>query len=784
MITNYLKTSVRNLLRHKGYSFINILGLTVGIAASLFILLWITDELSFDRFHANSKRIFNVFINNTYPDGRIETYPATPGNLKDAIESEIPEVQMAAQYSFEAELLVKYEANSYNESGIYSDAALFQIFTFPIINGDGVRPLPDINSIAISEKLSQKLFHGENPIGKSLSVGRTHELTVTSVFADIPQNSTLRFDFVIPFELFVKENPWTQSWKSGGLRTVVLMKANSAEANHKFSNLIKKNCPDCTTSPFLFPYLKSRLYSDFENGVNSGGRIDQVVLFGAVAALILVIACINFMNLSTARSATRSREVGIRKSIGAKKGGLIFQFITESTLLSFIALLFALVIVQLVLPFFNTITNKSVQLDITNPVFVFGTLTITLVCGLLAGWYPSLVLSRFNPAKVLKGDSQSGLTGSSLRKSLVVIQFAASAILVVGSIAVYKQITYISERNLGFNKENVIVVDQNEGIVKHYPLIKNDLLQISSVKNIAFGGNNIFTIPITTTDPVWPGKPANSSITFKIYRCDAEFIPTMNIKMVKGRNFIDGRDTSNYIINKKAAEAMGLSVETAVGAELEMWNGKGKIIGVTDDFHNDNLRFGIAPMIFMYSENLGAHYFIKLAAQGSVSDQLTKIEDVFKKHNPDYPFEFTFLDDVFDQQYQTEKVIEKLSLSFTFIAILISCLGLFGLASFTAERRTKELGIRKVMGASVHELALMLCRDFTLLVAISLFIGYPIAWFLVSEFLSGYSFHTEINWTLYLFTGMFMLAMTLLSVGYQSIKAATSNPIKSLRTEG
>ncbi len=784
MLKNYLKTSFRNLLRHKSYTFINVLGLTVGIATSIFILLWITDELSFDRFHANSDRTFSVFINNTYPDGRIETYPATPAKLKDVLESEIPEVEVAAQYSFETELLIKNGIYGYTETGMYSDPALFTIFSFPIVSGNATKPLTDIKSIAISQSLADKIFQHENPIGKSLTVGQAHELTITSVFADIPKNSTLQFDFIIPFEIFLKENPWTQHWRSGGSRTVVMLKSKSDEINYKLSNLIKKNCADCATTPFLFPYAKSRLYSNFENGINAGGRIQQVILFGAVAILILVMACINFMNLSTARSASRGREVGIRKSIGAQKTGLIIQFITESILLSFIALLFALVIVQLLLPFFNDVTGKFIALDFTNPVLVSGTLIITMTCGLLAGTYPSFVLSRFNPVKVLKGDSQSGFTGSRLRKTLVVIQFATSVILVVGSIAVYKQITYISKLNLGFDKDNVIVLDQNEGIVKHYQAIKNDLLQLPNVKNIAFGGNNIFTIPITTTDPVWSGKPDNSSISFKVYRCDAEFIPTMNISIQKGRNFIEGQDAANYIINKKAAEVMGLNMESAVGSELEMWNGKGRVVGVTDDFHNDNLRFGIEPMIFMYSENIGSHYFIKLSGQASMTEQIGQIENVFRKHNPDYPFEYTFLDEIFNREYQMEDVIGKLSLSFTFIAVLISCLGLFGLASFTAERRTKEIGIRKVMGASVINLTLMLCSDFTFLVIISLFIGYPIAWFIISQYMAGYTYHAEINLTLYALTGLFMLLVTLLSVGYQSIRAAASNPVNSLRTEG
>ena len=785
MLKNYLKTSFRNLLRHKSYTLINVLGLTVGLVTSIFIFLWIIDELSFDRFHSNTDRIFKVMVNNTYPDGKIETYPATPAKLKDVIVQEIPEVELAAQYSMETEWLVMHETKAYNEIGIYADPTLFKLLSFPISNGSEAQPLTDIKSIAISERLAKKLFKGEDPIGKTLNLGLSNELIITSVFANIPPHSTLQFDFVASFELFTKENPWTQHWGSGGTRTIVLLKSSSFvdRANEKVADLIKNNCPDCTTTPFLFPYVKSRLYNEFENGKNAGGRIQQIYLFGTVAILILVMACINFTNLSTARAASRSREVGIRKSIGAQKNSLIVQFLSEAMLLSFIALIFAIVFVQLLLPLFNEVTTKSIQLDLSNSVFIAGTLGITAICGLLAGSYPAFVLSKFNPVKVLKGNTQPGLTGNTLRRSLVVVQFTTSIILVVGSIAIYKQIVFISEKNLGFDKDNIMVVDQNEGIVKSYPAIKNDLNQLTAVGSIAFGGNNIFTIPITTTDPVWAGKPDNSSILFKIYRCDAEFIPTMNIKIQRGRNFIDGQDTSNYIINRKAAEIMGWSLDNAVGNELEMWNGKGKIVGITEDFHNDNLKFGIEPMIFMYSENVGSHYFIKLGGELPISENIRQVERIFKKHNPDYPFEFIFLDEVFNKEYQTEAVIGKLSLSFTVIAVLISCLGLFGLASFNAERRTKELGIRKVMGASYGNLVMMLCGDFTNLVIVSLFIGFPVSWYLIRAYLSGYTFHAEINWTIYILTSMAMFMIVVISVGYQSAKAALSNPVDSLRSE-
>jgi putative ABC transport system permease protein len=784
MIRNYFKIAWRSLWKNKGYSAINIFGLATGLAASIFIFLWVYDEFSYDKFHANSNRIFKVLINNKYPDGKIETYPATPARLKDVIKNEIPEVELAAQYSMEAELLVKNKTNSFNENGIYADSTLFKILSFPIINGNASEPLKN-NSIAISKSLAEKLFKNENPIGKTLSVGAKYDLLVNSVFADIPQNSTLRFEFAIPFDLYVKENPWMQNWKSGGTRTVVMLKPSAVadQANSKLINLIKKNCSDCSTTAFLFPYTESRLYSEFENGKKAGGRIQQVFLFSIVAILILLMACINFMNLSTARSTNRSREVGVRKSVGAQRSNLIVQFITEAVFLSFIAMLFAIVIVKLLLPFFNDVTDKSIRLNLSDPVFIVGILSITIFAGVLAGSYPAFILSRFNPVKVLKGTTQLGLSGNAIRKSLVVVQFTASVILVVGSIAVYKQIGFISQKNLGFNKDNIIVIDQNEGLVKNYEAIKNDLQQLPAVKNVAFGGNNIFTIPITTTDPVWSGKPTNSSITFKIYRCDTGFIPTMDIKMLAGRNFTGKNDVSNYIINKKAMETMGLSFDNALGKELEMWNGKGRIVGITNDFHNDNLKFGIQPLIFMYSENIGSNYFIKVSGGSSMPQLLGQIRQVFQEHNPDYPFEYTFLDEVFNREYRTEAIIGKLSLSFTVIAIFISCLGLLGLATFTAERRTKELGIRKVLGASVGNLAIMLCSEFTNLIILSLLIGLPISWWLVKEYFSGYMFHTEVKWSIYIITSISILLIAILSVGYQAIKAAITNPVKSLKTE-
>jgi putative ABC transport system permease protein len=784
MWKNYLKTSFRNLLRHKGYTLINILGLTSGIAVSIFIFLWILDELSYDRFLTDGDRIHSVLIHSTQADASISTHSVPPAPLKDVLVSETPEIEAAARYSFENPLLIQHATAGFNETGIFADSAFFEVFKFPFSQGKPGNHAGELHTIVISEALAGKLFTGGTAIGSTVLLDRQHELTVTGVFKNIPVHSRLQFDFVVPFENYLIENPWMQNWQSGGSRTAVLLREGSEIPNQKLAGLIAANCDVCTSTPFLYPYQELRLHGEFENGVNVGGRIQQIYLFGAVALLILVMACINFINLATARSGTRGREVGIRKAIGANRRELILQFMLESVLLSWMAMLCALLMVHLLLPRFNDLTGKAIQLHLDNPILLMGMVFLTLLTGVLSGSYPALVLSEFNPIKVLKGDRSSMLGGSNLRRVLVVAQFTISAILVVGSIALYQQIRYISHRNLGFDKENILVIDQNEGIVKNYAGIKNDLLQLPEVENIGFGGNSIFRVPITSTDPVWPGKPEQSTVNFKIFRCDEGFIPTLAISLNTGRNFTGPEDSANYIINKKAALAMGLDPANAVGTPLEMWHGKGRIIGVTEDFHNDNLRVDIEPMIFMYSQDVGFHYFVKVAGNGPMAATLERIAEAFQQHNPEYPFEFNFLDEVYQREYHSERVIGKLSLTFTCIAILISGLGLFGLASFTAERRTKEIGIRKVLGASAGSLSLLLCGDFAVLVLSSLLVGFPLAWYFVAQFLSGFTFHAEIGWSLFLVTGLVMLGLTFVSVGYHTIKTAWTNPVDSLQSEG
>ncbi len=662
----------------------------------------------------------------------------------------------------------------------------FQFLVFPFLEGDDNDPIPGVSSVAISETLASKLFGTKEAFGKSIVVNQTQQLKVTAIFEDVPSNSSLQFDYVMPFALFVKENPWTQHWRSGGSRTFLSLKSEASlqQANTKIEGLIKENCTDCSTEPFLFPYTKSRLYSSFENGQSAGGRIEQIFLFSFIAFIILLMACINFMNLATARSATRSKEVGVRKLVGAGRSALITQFMAEAIMLSFIALVLALLLVWQLLPFFNSITDKSLLIDFTDFTFIVGVCLITLVCGLAAGSYPAIFLSSFKPLLALRGNVHNALSGIGLRKTLVIIQFVVSIVLIVGSIIIYEQIAFISNKNLGFEKDNIVVIESNEELTRNNSTFKNEILQSSTVKNVAFAGSNIFSVPITTTEIVWPGMPDNSSLKFKLFRCDAGFIPTLNINLLEGRNFVDSiQDRSNYIINKKAMEVMGLKPENVIGTEIEVWNGPGRIVGLTDDFHNDHLSEGIEPLIFMFTEQIGQHFLVKVENEKLMKEALGEIEQIFKNVSPQHPFEYSFLDAAYAREYQSEAVIGKLSLSFTIVAVLISCLGLFGLASFTAERRIKELGIRKVLGASVGQLILMLCSDFIKLVVIGLLIGTPLAWYLGNNFLSGYAFHTSINLWSFVIASTAILVIALLSVAYQAAKASVANPVNSLKNE-
>lgn len=783
MIKSYFKTAIRNFQRHLGYAIINVAGLACGLTATMFILLWVNDELKYDSFHKNSDTLYKVWHNSVYTDGTIKTFPSTSAPLVPAAKEQIPEVEYATRMDWGMELLFAADGVSLMQKGIWADPDLFKMFTFPIVRGSADKPLPDDNAVAISEKIASIYFANEDPIGKMFKVSEQLDVKVTAVFQDVPSNSSLQFDFVLPFETYAKGRPWMfANWEvSSNQSFIKLRDGASAEAvNEKLTALVKKNCDACLVHPFLQLYKDFHLYSEFTNGKQDGGKIEYVRAFSLVAVFILLMACINFMNLATARSSTRSREIGVRKVIGAQRRNLVVQFLGESLMISFLSMIIALSAVQLVLPLFNTLTQKSVVLELEPSVIL--TLTgIVLVTGILAGSYPALFLSSFKPVSVLKGKTHSPGGEAVVRKVLVIFQFGLSVILIAGSIVIYNQIQFIRTKNLGLNRDNVLRMDLRGGVQKSLEAFKTEALNCPGVSGISAVADIPFDVQNTTSDPVWPGKREGEEIPFKVMISDANLIPLLGMKLADGRNFIDSKsDTSNYIVNEAAVEAMGL--KDPIGTPFEMWFGKGKIIGVVKDFHNQNFRSAIDPLVMTYYPSNTWQLFIKLDGT-NLEKSLQELENVYKKFENVYPFTYSFLDEQFNSQYQNEIMTGKLATCFTFVGIFISCLGLFGLSSFTAEKRTKELGIRKILGASVSDLVALLCHDFTRLILIALVVASPIAYFITKSFLAQYVFHTQFTPWIFIITASGILFLALLTVIFQSIKAAVSNPVNSLRTE-
>jgi putative ABC transport system permease protein len=785
MLKNYFNVAVRNFRRYFGYTIINVAGLAVGLATAIFILLWVADEMAYDSFHENKSTLYRVWHHATYSDGSIKTYPSTPAPLAPTAKAEIPEIENAIRMDWGASLLFEYKDKSLIESGLWADPDLFKIFTFPILKGDPANPMPGPYDVAISESMAKKYFADENPIGKGFRISEEIDAKVTAVFQDIPKNSSLQFDFVLPFETFEKARPWMQGkWGNSGNQTFIKLHENSpVEAvNKKMAALVTKNCDDCVIKPFLQLYQDFHLYSNFKEGQPDGGAIEYVRIFSSVAIFILIIACINFMNLATARSATRCREVGVRKVIGAQRKNLILQFIGESLVISTISMVIALAIVQLLLPFFNILTNKSITINFSDVNIILILVGVVLFTGIFAGSYPAFFLSSFKPASILKGNVHSVKGESFVRKGLVVFQFSLAVILISVSIMVYQQVQFIRSKDLGLNREHIVTMQLRGGVQKNVDAFKTEAQRLPGIISVASTTDYPFEVLNTTSDPVWPGKKKDEILSFKILMSDENLIPMLGITLLEGRNFLPNTksDTANCVVNEAAVRAMGL--KDPVGTPFEMWFGKGQIIGVVKDFNNQNFRGAIEPLVFTYYPSNTWQIFIKIDGQ-NLDESIKNLETVYRKFDQVYPFEYSYLDQHYNKLYQSETTTGKLAVCFTVIAVFISCLGLFGLASFTAERRTKELGVRKVLGASVSDVVTLLCSDFTKLIFIALLLGTPLAYYISQAFLSQYVYHTEIEFWIFGITGMGILFVAISTVIFQSLKAALTNPVNALRSE-
>jgi len=785
MIKNYFVIAFRNFYRHLGYSAINVFGLAVGLATAILISLWVLDELSYDTGYPDHERIYQVMYNSVYSDGHVETSESTAGPLAEAMMAEIPEVELAGRSDGNdaGSMLLRFHNKSMVLKGQWADPEILKIFSYRILKGDNNSLLKDPNSFVITQRTAEKFFPNEDPLGKSFKIDEKYTMAVSAVVENAQPNASQQFDFILPYGVHYKENPWKAEWANFNDQTYIKIKPgiSVANLNRKLLALVKAKCPDCVFQPFAQQLSGTHLYNHYEYGKPVGGRIDYIRMFIITAIFILAIACINYMNLATARSAARSREVGVRKATGAHRGQLIFQFIGESFVITSVSVIFALVLVQFALPFFNAMMQRKISTDFANPVFMVSLVGLTIITSVVSGSYPAFFLSAFKPASVLKGLRQSGMAGASLRKGLVVFQFALSVGLIMASLVVFRQMQFIKTKNLGFNRQNILVFDMHAGVTGNQEAFKIEALKFSGIHRVAFAGQNPFSVGAMTTGVKWPGK-GEEKVPFRLVWSDKDFIPTMKMELIEGSNFTDNKsDSTNYIINETAAKRIGY--QRAVGSPLDVWNSpSGKVIGVVKDFHNVNLHQSIEPLIIMCRPQNTWRGFVKIES-ASTARAIQHLAATQKKFDPAYPFDYEFLDKSFEKEYTSESTIEKLSTAFTAVAIFISSLGLFGLASFMAERRTKEIGIRKVMGATVQQITLLLSKDFLKLLVISLLVAIPLAWMGAKQWLITFAYHFDLTMVLPLIAAAILFFTALVSVGYQSIKAAIGNPVESLRSE-
>jgi putative ABC transport system permease protein len=787
MLKNYIKIAFRNLQRNTIYSFINIAGLAVGIACSILILLWVHDEVMFDRFLPKHDRLFQVLINSDF-NGKINTWNSVPLPTYEALKTEDSRIKNTAVSDWGAEHLLVVDDKRIVKNGYHVSKEFLDMFQFKVLQGDPLKALDELHAIVITESTAKALFGDEDPINKIIRTDNRNDLKVTAVVADVPSNSTFQFDLLLSYKLYESQD-WVKEASTywGNYSFQVYVELNEAEDELEVEATIKdlltrKGQTDIKREFLLHPLNRWHLYSTFEGGKENGGMIDYVKLFSAIAIFILLIACINFMNLATARSERRAREVGIRKSVGSGRKELIFQFLGESLVIAFIAFLFAVVIVEVSLPFYNHLTQKKLVLDYTSSLFWIFSSSLILITGIVSGSYPAFYLSSFRPVKVLKGKIQIGKSVSLPRKVLVTLQFGFSILLIVGTIVIYQQIQHVKTRQLGYAQQNLISIDYTVEIGQNYGAIKQELLQAGLAKSVTQSNSPIDRI-YSNNFLDWPGKPDDQKVIFTTIATEYDYTQTMGIKVLEGRDFSRDfpSDSSAIIINKAALDIMQL--ENPIGEQLSLWGGKRTLVGVVDNVLMGSVYREIAPMFIVFMPDWVSTITVRLNTTNDLQASLKKIENIFSKYNSAYPFEYSFVDTDFQKKFTDITMISQLTNLFTFLAILITSLGLFGLAAFTAEQRTKEIGIRKVLGATVANLVLLISKDFSRLVLIAFVFAGPVSWWALNNFLERYPYRISIPWWVLPMAGITALLFALAIVSTQALKAATNNPTESLRNE-
>ena len=789
MLTSYLKTALRFFRRQKGYATLNVVGLAVGLACAFFILLWVQDERRVDRFHDDVEQLYVVKRHMKFTNGDIVTAQSVTVPAAAELEAGFPEIEHAELVSFRREIVIAQGDHASREEGIWADSAFFDIFSFPLLAGDPATALAAPDGIVLSERLAEVFFPGErhdDVIGQTVRVDDRADFRVTGVAAEAPDYSTLQFDWVIPFAEFRARNAWVEHWGNSGNKIFIRLRdgADHRAVSAKIRTLIGDNFEDSTpTDLFLQPFGDQYLYNKFDNGQQVGGRIEYVRIFSVVALFLVLIACINFMNLATARAGQRAREIGVRKSLGASRGRLVGQFLSEAVLTAIGAFALAALTVTVLLPAFNEVAGKAVSLAALGAGTWALFFAIAIGAGLLAGSYPALVLSGFDPARVLRGgDAPQG--GVGLRKFLVVAQFAASILLIVGTFVVSGQLDYIQSKNLGLDRDNVIAFNLEESARERFSTFQQSLRDRPGIEGVSAASSLPFSIGNSTTDPVWEGKDPDSETLFHALQTHYGFTETMRMELVAGRTFSPafGADSVNFVVNETAARVMGM--DAPVGEALSMWGRDGQIVGVVKDFHMASLYEPIEPTIILLEPEADNLWLVtaRLSA-GQTSEGLASVQEAFATFNPGVPFDYEFLDAQFGEMYESEQRIATLANVFAVVAAFIACLGLLGLAAYAAQRRRKEIGVRKVLGASVTNVVGLLSRDFLTLVLVACALTLPLAYLGAERWLSDFAFRADLGAGPFVLAGSAALVLAALTVGVQAYRAASADPVQSLRSE-
>ncbi len=790
LVWNYIKTTLRMIRRQKGYSLINISGLAIGLTVCMLIVLWVTDEWSFDRFNVNAGRIYRVYRDESATQMN-STSALTPPPLAAALKNDFPEIIKASRFGTWQRQLITYRDKSFNETRfMHVDPDFFSMFSFPLVKGSPGSVFSNPYSVVLTENTAAKYFGSEDPIGKVLSVNKSFDVIVTGIIHNESLNSSLEFDLLSPFEILLKESIGEKNadnWGFNSFGTYIMLEhsASAETLNQKLKGYLKKYAQEDTDELSLQPLTEIHLFSNLGHDLKNRGNIKYVWIFSALAVFVLLIACVNFMNLTTARSVNRAKEVGLRKVVGAGRPQLIRQFFGESFLMAFIALVIALLLLKLFLPLFNTLSGK--QLTSTwrnNPALLFEFIGLALLTGIFSGIYPALFLSAFQPIRNLKGTTRSSGTNPLLRKMLVIFQFSLSLVLIIGTFIISRQLSYIRNLDLGFNREHIIHLSIHGDLHEKYDVIRERFLQNPDVLHITASMALPTNIQSSPGTPMWEGRPADAKMEIKSDFVDYDYIETFEIPLVEGRSFSKKYTTdpeTAFIVNEEAVRRMGLE-KPAVGKRFGFWGIDGQIIGVMKDAHFQSLHYKIEPLVFKMFPPWLRRMYVKFRSN-DVAATLASLEKTWNEMNLGYPFEYRFLDEDFQNLYNTEATLGKIFRTFAALAVFIACLGLFGLASFIAEQRTREIGIRRVLGSSITGIVTLLNRDFLRWIAAANFISWPIAYLAMQVWIRKFAYRAEIRiWTFFL-SAAIGLVVALLTVSLQTWRAARTNPADSLKHE-